>query len=751
MARGTGPNPQDFNDANDAADSLFAKMQNIARNLTQQAQLHASIKTTNAGMTTQLQAQLALYNQINAALQQQLALHQQIAAATGGIAGSMGSYSAQATQAANSTGTLTNGIQQAASTAGTLSNNMAGTASRTGGLSGLFSKAGGALKGLGGMAKNLGATFSKMLGPVGMIVSFLQEHLVDAFKMIDDASGDTAKNLGVSYNDAVGMSKRMNEAAINSGELFANTENMMAAQNSLNEMLGTSVEFSGQFAAEYASIKELTGLSDKAMGRFAQMSLMSGKGLKQTMNAVNNEITKINRAGLSRKAIEESIGKASNATLLTLKNNPKALAGAAYEAKKLGLEIEDINKIGQSMLDFESSIASELEAELLTGKDLNLEKARYAALTGDTATLAKEVSRQVGTSAEFGKMNVIQQEALAKSFGMNRDQLADMLVQEETLKSVRKMGFEDLDSAQKAYNEDVAKGLSQKELEARYADEGLRNQLASASIQERMEASSKKLKELFVQIVEQLMPILDTLTNIYTGAIQPIVKIVSRLISLFFDLFKKALAPMLPVIEQVKQIFTDIFGEAAATFDIVGMIGDYLGVVLTNIMEPLKISWEFVANLLSGIFDVVGGIVKLFKGDFMGGIKQIGTGLLKGILSPFQLVANIIEGIVNMAIRVANLFGGDLKEVDFDFTSGIGKEEKIQPKTKLANGGITKGPTNALIGEAGQEAVIPLNQLMAKFDAMADAIKQGGNITINLDGVKVGTALKSGRAGYSLQ
>jgi hypothetical protein len=51
-------------------------------------------------------------------------------------------------------------------------------------------------------------------------------------------------------------------------------------------------------------------------------------------------------------------------------------------ASALGMELEQVATSGESMLDFQSSIESELEAELLTGKQLNLEKARLLALTG---------------------------------------------------------------------------------------------------------------------------------------------------------------------------------------------------------------------------------------------------------------------------------------------------------------------------------------------------------------------------------
>jgi hypothetical protein len=53
-----------------------------------------------------------------------------------------------------------------------------------------------------------------------------------------------------------------------------------------------------------------------------------------------------------------------------------------------------------------------------------------------------------------------------------------------------------------------------------------------------------------------------------------------------------------------------------------------------------------------------------------------------------------------------------------------------RPKVAMATGGIVTGPTNALVGEAGHEAVIPLREFYAKIDELIVAVKQGQNIYI---------------------
>ena len=70
--------------------------------------------------------------------------------------------------------------------------------------------------------------------------------------------------------------------------------------------------------------------------------------------------------------------------------------------------------MGSKLLDFESSITSELEAEMLIGRNLNLERARAAALAGDQVTLMEELNSQMGSLEDFQDMNVIQPYNLKK-------------------------------------------------------------------------------------------------------------------------------------------------------------------------------------------------------------------------------------------------------------------------------------------------------------------------------------------------
>ena len=65
----------------------------------------------------------------------------------------------------------------------------------------------------------------------------------------------------------------------------------------------------------------------------------------------------------------------------------------------------------------------------------------------------------------------------------------------------------------------------------------------------------------------------------------------------------------------------------------------------------------------------------------------------------------------------------------------------------MATGGIVNGARNAIIGEAGPEAVIPLTAFYAKLDELIVAVKAGGNIYVNQQKLNESAGLSMYRIG----
>ena len=627
----------------------------------------------------------------------------------------------------------------------------------------------GKLKIAGDMAKTMGGNLMKALGPAALIAMAI-EQIVAAFKMIDGAAGEMAKEMGVSAAEGQKMVFAAKDAATASGDMLVSTKDVVAAQRELNSEFGTSVKFSGEFAAEFASIKERTGLSGEAMGLFAEKALLAGTSIEDQLKkvtAVTMEMSAQSGVMLNAKDIQEGIGKISKANMLTAGMNTKEMTKQVVQAKLLGVSQSQLASIGDSLLDFEGSIAAEMEAELLTGKQLNLENARAAALAGDQAALAVEIRKEVGTAAEFGAMNVIQQEAMAKAFGMSREDMAGMLVEQQKLEALKAQGFESASDAQEQYNQALKDGTLTEELKANLAEAGLLAQMESATEMEKMTAITEKLQDLFISLMEPLMPILSMLTDIVMQALEPMMPILNDIFKVFGfinSILISALGPILEtlflplelVMDLLKDIgdeFAPLLGDGQEMGDIFKDIGKVIGKLVSVGLMPMQFVIRSTIELVRGLMDVFGGIMLFFEGDFMGGFAKIGTGIASIFMAPFRAVEDIAYGMINAIIDALNY----LPKVNIKNVKSNVKIEMPEP-VELATGGIVTSPTNALIGEGGEpEAVIPLSKLSTMVGGnnstqdntnknietlltkLLAAVEKGGDVY--MDGNKVGRSL----------
>ena len=77
---------------------------------------------------------------------------------------------------------------------------------------------------------------------------------------------------------------------------------------------------------------------------------------------------------LDNKKVLGEVAKVSGQLRLQYQNNPALIAQAVVQTEKLGINLEKAKNMANSLLQFEDSISAELEAELLTGRELNLEE-----------------------------------------------------------------------------------------------------------------------------------------------------------------------------------------------------------------------------------------------------------------------------------------------------------------------------------------------------------------------------------------
>jgi hypothetical protein len=415
--------------------------------------------------------------------------------------------------------------------------------------------------------KSIGPSLAKAFGPAAIILE-----LVQAFLKLDNLAGDTAKSMGVSYSSATQLNTEFNGMANRSNNIFVTTKGINESFNQINSALGTNGKLSEELLVTQTELVKQAFYSVEAATMLSKLSLATGKPTKEITTQFLGQakaLNLINGTAINEKQLLESISKVSKATLATFAAQPGKLAEAAYEAKRLGLELDQIEAIQSALLDIESSIAAEFEAEVITGKQLNLEAARYYALTNDLAGVAKELSAQGITQAKFAGMNVIEQEAIAKAMGMSKDQMGGMLMEQE---AISKLSSIDGKNAKEKY-ENAVKLYGVEKANAMLGDETLAQQMQSASMQDKFNASVEKLKEIFTGVMSALMPIFDVFSEIFK-VIGPIINILMKGL---MPAIRSISLILTPILEGLQWLFTGGKSGFSGTQDAFKNFGSSLG------------------------------------------------------------------------------------------------------------------------------------------------------------------------------
>jgi len=379
-----------------------------------------------------------------------------------------------------------------------------------------FQQSGEAAGGAFGLARiALGSFMSYALPALGILgLLGIFGGLVHLAGHLDEELSEIGKTLGISRKEAEefhhiakDLAKEMKIVGINSkeaGEALMGVASITGGL-SITSRIKEGSEATKQLVQDVSVLQTSFGLANDEAGGIASISefaTIMGKSIGQVVK----ESVKLGKGLLTTKSSITIVGKIAPQIAIAFKKGSVELLKAAQRAKLLGLELEDVADFGDKILEFESSLESEMAARVITGRKINFDMARQYALAGDVASLQEEMLTQLGSMGEFQSMNRLQQKYMAEAFGMTVDEVAKLLTAQERLvelgidqtrmDQIQNMNAKELADEMKNVSNEKLKGYLQT----------LAKEKESAAINERISDAMTKMKE---KIAGALAPLLE--------------------------------------------------------------------------------------------------------------------------------------------------------------------------------------------------------------------------------------------------
>jgi len=480
--------------------------------------------------------------------------------------------------------------------------------------------------------KTLAEGLNKSLFSTEAVIGFIVKQLAQGSQNM----ADFRKQTGMGAISAYVTNMEMKGIAAASYDNFITSEKLNKSYSMLTQQLGVSADIlGGEALVSATNLEQRLGMSAENASQLTVYSRLQGKSTEKVLSnsvATVGAFNKQNKTAINVRAVMDDVAGASKSMYLNMGKNVTAMAATATKARALGLSLAQVEKISESLLNFEDSIGKELEANLLLGGGVNLAKAREYALTGDTAKLTDEIGKQESIRNAFATKNVIAQKAAADALGISRDELAGMALQQDLNK------------------------LSAEEFKDRYG-EATYESMKSRSATEKLGDAMDKVKDILGSIVQVFTPFLNLIAWVLANPIAPwfiaaaiAAKVLSSNIGgvgkgfgAMYQLGAKALTGIAGLFKggHLKQAL----GGLKDTFT--GGFKAGAGGLKDKVMGP-------AADKTKGIAGDAGG-ADAKKG---GGIKGFLKGLGDGLASMGKQMPDIIKGAIALGVAGIAIAGG---------------------------------------------------------------------------------------------
>ncbi len=514
------------------------------------------------------------------------------------------------------------------------------------GMSMMDSFSSGLTRGLGS-AKNM---IVGLLGPQGLLIlgvvagiaaiALMFKAGLDRFKELDTAAKRFREETGLLNSQTKQMQSNIKAVSTEFAGLGVTADEVASAAAAFANELKPSEQVSKETLSSMVALNKNFGIGVNEGAELNKIfQNIGGLTQEQSQLLIGQTAQMAKLAGVAPSRVIQDMAESSEYAYRYFNGSPQALAKAAVQAAKLGTSIGQAGKVADGLLDFQSSITSELEASALLGTNINLGQARYLAANGKVLESQQAVLDEVAGIGDLTKLNTFEQDALTKATGMQMD---DLINQQRIREQFGKLEGEQLAAATSLLEtgKDISK-MNASDLDA----------------QTKKLASQKEMQS-------QMDNLSNSIGAIGTGFTDALAPVAAYLIPVFTDLIDMAGSILLPLLKGIGSAFRIVFGQLSIVMNlfmtILKPIVAVAGAILEGLMTPINMVADELdplfakfAELKDKVMQAVTPILPIFTflGKLIGTVVAGAVGMFVDVLiKGFDILFGVIETISNFIV-----------------------------------------------------------------------------------------------------
>lgn len=337
---------------------------------------------------------------------------------------------------------------------------------------------------------------------------YITGNMVALFKKIDKAAYDFRMTMGMTRDSSESIYKITKNLSLELMGIGVTIEAVYKSVMALGTEMGGVGLATEDLVANVSILKSQLGVAEEdSAGFLRNMAAVSNSTMASQQNMAYVAGYMSSAAGVPLPLIMKDIAHMSDVTFSLVSKYPIQIIKAAVEARRLNTSLNDMAKASASLLDFTTSVQNEMEASVLLGRGINLQKARELVYQGKIAESTKEILR-ISKEMDFSNMDYFQMNAFAKATGRSVEELNKMIQADAEWKNALNSNdpevMKQVAAIQAMRNASEKTVLSEAE-KLRISIKETANQERIAAIQARWHALLSDIAKVFLPIVDKLL------------------------------------------------------------------------------------------------------------------------------------------------------------------------------------------------------------------------------------------------------
>lgn len=465
----------------------------------------------------------------------------------------------------------------------------------------------------------------------GLVSLYIFKQIWNVFDSLDFAAADFRKSMGITRITSKQMEMDVRSIAVNYMALGITAKDLYESIRAIADNIGSSQSYSNDMVKDMGLLSSQFGITAQTSAKFLKsMAMVSTSTIITQKNMLLVAQRMSAAAGVPLDSVMEDVASASQDSYQFMARNSLEVLKAAVQARILGTSLESSAKSAGSLLNFTESVKNEMEASVLLGKSINLQKARELAYHRDITGLNREIVK-LAKESNFEQLDAFQQDAVARALGKSAGEIAGMLESDRehsnvlrAMTSEQRKQYELLTKVNQSQLKDYAE-LARKEIESQ------NNQKAIATI-------SAAWHSIFAQIGAVILPKIATVLLAVASTIRGISNVLGYLNEKTNGWSSGLLLSGLVIgliIKSVKMLNSGL---------------TFLGRPAIQFGKIFKDSFVFIRSF-------VGQIIS-FGVRFLGIFSKVGSFISRMVTPLTRLSGLILPGIMGLLTEIAGAFAG---------------------------------------------------------------------------------------------